>query len=133
MVECGAQATGGIFTDWKLVPDWDNIGFPIAECYPDGTFAITKPKGTGGLVSPATVSEQLVYEIGDPSAYKLPDVTCDFRNVKITQNTEDSVLVQGAKGYAPSRKLKVCATYLDGFRSTAVFLVGGKEAVAKGK
>ena len=132
LVECGAQATGGIFTDWQTVPDWDNIGFPIAECYEDGSFLITKPPGTGGLVTPATVAEQLVYEIRDPAAYKLPDVTCDFRNVSITQKENDSVLVQGAKGYAPSRVLKICATYLDGFRTTAVFSVGGKQAIAKG-
>jgi len=133
LVECGAQATGGIFTDWQTVPDWDNIGFPIAECYEDGSFLITKPPNTGGLVSPATVAEQLVYEIGDPAAYKLPDVTCDFRNVSITQKSNDSVLVQGAKGYAPSRFLKICATYLDGFRTTAVFSVGGNQAIAKGR
>lgn len=132
MLECGAQATGGIFTDWQSVPDWDNIGFPIAECYENGKFLITKPPSTGGLVTPATVSEQLVYEIGNPAKYMLPDVTCDFRNVSLTAQSEDSVLVQGAKGSPPLWMLKVCGTYMDGYRTTAVFSIFGKRAIAKG-
>ncbi|XP_076811697.1 uncharacterized protein LOC143458731 [Clavelina lepadiformis] len=133
LLECGAQSTGGVFTDWQTVPAWENIGFPIAECYQDGTFCVTKPPNTGGLVTPATVAEQLVYEIGDPSTYMLPDVTCDFTNVKMTQHAADSVLVTGAKGYAPTKDFKVCATYLDGFRTTVVFSIGGKRAIAKGR
>ena len=132
LLECGAQATGGIFTDWETVPEWDNIGFPIAECYEDGKFFITKPPSTGGLISPATVSEQLVYEIDNPAAYMLPDVTCDFQNVTITAESPDTVLVQGAIGFPPSWFLKVCGTYLDGYRSTAVFSVCGKRAIEKG-
>ncbi|XP_002122182.2 uncharacterized protein LOC100182932 [Ciona intestinalis] len=131
LLECGAQSTGGIFTDWEAVEGWDNIGFPVAECYEDGAFVLTKPDNTEGMVTPYTAAEQLVYEIGDPAAYILPDVVCDFRNVKMEQQAKDRVLVNGAKGYQPTDSFKVCATYLDGFRCTAVFSVGGKRAIAK--
>lgn len=131
LIECGAQSTGGIFTDWHQVPDWDNMGFPIVECAKDGKFIITKPDTTGGLVSTATVSEQLLYEIGDPQNYLLPDVTCDFTNVKLTQISDDNVLVEGAKGKAPTNKYKVSATFSDGYRTTAVCPIKGPRAVEK--
>ncbi|XP_072170735.1 uncharacterized protein [Diadema setosum] len=136
LVECGAQATGGIFTDWHLVPDWDNIGFPIVQCAPDGKFVLTKPPMTGGLVNKATVGEQLVYEIGDPRAYMLPDVTCDFSQVNLAEvkdNDEDGVLVTGVKGYNPSDSYKVSATFLEGYRATAVSTLAGPNSVAKGR
>ncbi|XP_071489029.1 uncharacterized protein [Diadema antillarum] len=136
LVECGAQATGGIFTDWHLVPDWDNIGFPIVQCAPDGKFVLTKPPMTGGLVNKATVGEQLVYEIGDPRAYMLPDVTCDFSQVNLAEvkdNDEDGVLVTGVKGYNPSDSYKVSATFLEGYRATAVSTLAGPNCVAKGR
>lgn len=87
LIECGCHATGGNFTDWRLsqANGWHNVGFPIAECYPDGTAIISKPPGTGGLVSVGTVSEQLVYEIHDPANYYLPDVIADFTTVKLEQ------------------------------------------------
>lgn len=131
ILECGAQATGGNFTDWQDVEGWEDMGFPIAECYADGRFIITKPDNTGGLVTPATVGEQILYELGDPAAYKLPDVTCDFRDVRLTQAWPDAVLVHGAKGRAPTRSLKVSATYQDGSRSTALLIMGGFEAAKK--
>ncbi|MGH0161643.1 UNVERIFIED_CONTAM: hypothetical protein FKN15_041774 [Acipenser sinensis] len=109
LIECGAQCTGGIFTDWYKVPDWDNIGFPIVECSSDGTFILSKPPKTGGLVSFGTVAEQLVYEIADPSHYLLPDVTCDFSKATITEVPDvegGAVKVQGAKGSSPSSDYK---------------------------
>ncbi|XP_030631847.1 uncharacterized protein LOC115813345 [Chanos chanos] len=136
LIECGAQATGGIFTDWHKVPDWDNMGFPVVECCADGSFVLSKPPKTGGLVSFGTVAEQLVYEIGDPQRYLLPDVICDFSRVTITEIPDvegGAVRVEGAKGSAPSADYKVCATYMDGFRATAVCPVGGPRAVEKAR
>lgn len=131
IIECGAQASGGLFTDWRDVPDWDNIGYPVAEISADGSFIVTKPKGTGGLVSFGTVAEQLVYEIGDPACYMLPDVTCDFSAVKIEEIGEHRVRVSNARGRPPSDRYKVSATYLDGFRAVAHMTIGGIDAREK--
>lgn len=131
IIECGAQASGGLFTDWRDVPDWDNIGYPIAEIAEDGSFIVSKPRGTGGLVSFGTVAEQLVYEIGDPACYRLPDVTCDFSAVKIEDLGDNRVRVSHAKGRPPSDRYKVSATYLDGFRAVAHMTIGGIDAREK--
>ncbi|KZL17944.1 hypothetical protein PsAD2_02677 [Pseudovibrio axinellae] len=116
LLECGTQVTGGNFTDWRDVPDVKKIGYPIATVYEDGSCDLSKPQGSGGLVSVGTVAEQLVYEIGDPQTYLLPDVTCDFSEVKIEQKTPDCVHVSGAKGRPAPESLKVSATWADGFR-----------------
>ncbi|MEZ5765596.1 MAG: acyclic terpene utilization AtuA family protein [Xanthobacteraceae bacterium] len=133
ILECGCQATGGIHTDWDKVPDWGNIGYPIAECRADGSFILTKPPETGGLVSPATVGEQLLYEIGDPANYILPDVVCDLTQVRMTQAGPDQVEVSGARGRAPTPYYKVTTTYLDGYRSGVQLTIVGFDAVNKAK
>lgn len=135
LIECGAQVTGGIFTDWELSHDWDNMGFPIVECYENGDFIVTKPPNTGGIVNTGTVAEQIVYEIGDPANYLLPDVTCKFSNVTLKQveDAADTIAVTGVTGKKPSDSYKVSATYMDGFRATAVSPVIGPHSVLKGE
>lgn len=134
LIECGCQATGGNFTDWAQVAgDWDRMGFPIAECYEDGSFVITKPDGTGGLVSPLTVGEQLVYEIDDPRAYRVPDVCCDFSGARLEQQAPQRVQVSGVRGRPPGAHYKVCATYGDGFRATFIQTVTGFDAARRAR
>ncbi|MHB8666421.1 MAG: acyclic terpene utilization AtuA family protein [Burkholderiales bacterium] len=131
IIECGCQATGGLFTDWESVPRWDDIGYPILECHADGSFVVTKAPGTGGLVSRAVVAEQMLYEMGDPGAYVLPDVVCDFTAVRIDEQGPERVRVSGARGFAPTPTYKVCATYPDGYRCTAVLNIIGIDAAKK--
>lgn len=133
ILECGAQATGGIFTDWHLSKDWDNIGYPIAEVSADGSFVLSKPEGTGGLVSTATVGEQMLYEISDPQAYILPDVACDFSEVTMEQVGTDQVRVSGARGRAPTDTYKVSATFQDGYRAGMYISITGIDAIAKAR
>ena len=133
IIECGAQATGGLHTDWETVPDWANIGYPVVECYADGRFLVQKPDDTGGLITPAVVGEQLLYEVGDPQAYLLPDVACDFSQVRISQVAKNSVEVRGAIGRPPSGSYKVSGTYQDGYRCIAVSPVIGIDAEKKAK
>lgn len=131
LLECGAQATGGLHTDWQDVPDWEDIGYPIAECRADGTFTMTKPERTGGLVNRAVIGEQMLYEIGDPGAYALPDVTCDFTGVRIEDVGPHRVEVSDVVGRPPSGLYKVSSTFADGFRVTVTLTLIGIEAVAK--
>ncbi|MBX3480836.1 MAG: DUF1446 domain-containing protein [Caulobacter sp.] len=133
VIECGAQATGGLFTDWEEVPDWAHIGYPVIECAADGSFVVTKPPGTGGLVSPAAVAEQILYEVGDPQGYALPDVVCDFTRVTVEAAGEQRVKVSGAKGYPPSGRYKACITWGDGWRFIGAMPVVGRDAAAKAR
>ncbi|MDP9893660.1 hypothetical protein J2W32_002274 [Variovorax boronicumulans] len=133
IIECGCQATGGLHTDWDTVPDWPHIGYPIVECSADGSFVVTKPAGTGGKLAPAVVGEQMLYEIGDPAAYLLPDVTADFTQVRIEQAGEHRVRVHGARGRAPTASYKVSATYVDGFKTAAQLTIVGFDAAAKAR
>ncbi len=131
IIECGTQCTGGLFTDWDTVPGWDDMGYPVAECAADGSCVITKPPGTGGLVTPATVAEQIVYEIGDPARYVLPDVVCDFSQVALVADGPDRVRVSGARGLPPTATCKVSITHAAGYRATAQMMIGGIAARAK--
>ncbi|TPX56508.1 hypothetical protein SpCBS45565_g08387 [Spizellomyces sp. 'palustris'] len=136
IIECGCQATGGNFTDWELSAHsanggWSNMGYPIVQVYRDGSFDVTKPPGTGGIVSVASVGEQMVYEVLDPGAYMLPDVTLDMRQVTLSQVGADCVHVAGAKGRAPSPYLKVSGVYQDGYKLSAELVLGGIDAKRK--
>jgi hypothetical protein len=136
IVECGCQATGGNFTDWKLSANsphggWANMGYPIVECYSDGTFIVTKPEKTGGIVSVGTVGEQMLYETLDPGAYMLPDVVVDIRQVRLVQVGPNRVQVQGARGRAPSPWLKVSGVHVKGYKISGELVIGGVEAREK--
>jgi hypothetical protein len=131
ILECGPQATGGNFTDWEDSHDIGNIGYPICEVSEDGSFITTKPEGTGGIVNVGTVSEQMLYEIGDPQQYILPDVTCDFSQVKIEQIAPNRVSVSSAQGHYPPETYKVCLTYMDGYRAGTYMTLYGANATAK--
>ena len=134
LIECGGQATGGLFTDWPEVDGYENLGFPVVEVSAeDGTIEVMKPDFTGGLLNRDTVTEQLLYEIGDPRAYILPDVVCDWTNVNIENSGDEGVKVSNAKGLPPTSSFKICSTYMDGYRGTSVNIIGGGNAVGKGR
>src|SRR6185437_531025 len=98
LIECGAQATGGLWCNWQALADLASVGYPIAEIEPDGSFTVTKPPETGGAVNRETVAEQLLYEVGDPAAYLTPDVTADFTSLQLSETGRDQVRVTGARG-----------------------------------
>jgi len=131
LLECGAQVSGGTFTDWRDVPDWANIGYPIGECHSDGTVVIAKPEGTGGLVSIGTVAEQILYEVSDPADYIVADVRCDFSQVQLEQIAPNRVRVSGAKGRAPTDTYKACITFDGGWRAIAYQPIIGEDAAEK--
>jgi hypothetical protein len=132
IIECGPQATGGTFTDWREVAaGWHDMGYPIVECRPDGSFIVTKPPATGGRVTSATVAEQITYEVHDPRRYLLPDVVCDFSAVQLQDFGGDRVRVSGARGTPPTPFYKASLTYADGFRCMATLMIVGAEAVER--
>lgn len=131
VLECGAQVTGGTFTDWRDVPDWANIGYPVGECRADGTFIVTKPDGTGGLVSIGTVAEQILYEVSDPTDYIVANVRCDFSNITLKQVGPNRVLVSGARGRPATDTYKACVTFDAGWRAVAYQPIIGEDAAEK--
>jgi hypothetical protein len=133
IVECGAQCTGGNFTDWRSVPDMARIGYPLIEAHADGSFVITKHAGTGGLVNPSTVAHQLAYEMGDPRAYLGPDVSADFTSFALEDLGSDRVRVRGVKGKQPTPTYKVSISYEDGWKAIGQLTISGPDALAKAK
>ncbi|WP_439100773.1 acyclic terpene utilization AtuA family protein [Congregibacter sp.] len=132
ILECGTQATGGNFTDWESIVDsLGSAGYPIASLSADGSFTVGKAAHTGGLVSVGTVGEQMLYEIGDPGAYVLPDVICDFTRVELSQLGPDLVGVSGARGHGAPPEYKVSATWTDGFRAGQIWTMIGRDAPKK--
>lgn len=130
--ECGAQATGGNFLgDWRSLPDMANVGFPIIEAYPNGEFIVTKHDGTGGRVSRETVSEQLLYEIGNPAEYITPDVVADFTSIRLEDLGGDRVRVYGVTGKPATPFLKVSASYADGYISFSSLTYSAPDALEK--
>ena len=133
LIECGAQATGGTFTDWEAVEGWADIGAPIVEVSADGSFILTKPEGSGGLVTCATVAEQMLYETSDPQAYIVPDVVLDMSKVRLMQVGSNRVRVSGAIGHPSTATLKTCATIDKGWRGVAYQPMIGPRAVARAR
>ncbi len=131
ILECGAQSSGGNFTDWEKVEDFTDIGFPIVQAYPDGEFFVTKHEGTGGLVSAMTVKEQLLYEIGDPADYITPDVIADFTSITVEEVEKNKVKVTGIKGHPDTPTYKVSASYNDGYKLAATLVYCWPDALKK--
>lgn len=130
--ECGAQCSGGnCLADWWTIPDMANVGFPIIEAAADGTFVVTKHPGTGGTVSLATVKEQIVYEMGDPTTYITPDVTADFTTIRLDQEGPDRVRVHGVKGRPATPFLKVSMAYSAGYKAVGTLVYAWPDAAAK--
>lgn len=128
VIECGPQCTGGNFDRWEDVPTFDDIGYPIAEVAADGSFVVTKPPGTGGMVTVDTVTAQLLYEIGDPRRYLTPDVVADFTSVTLTQEGPDRVAVTGARGEPPTSSYKVSISLSAGWKAVGQLVVAGRDA-----
>jgi hypothetical protein len=133
LIECGAQATGGLWCSWMEVPDLARVGYPIADIAEDGRFRIEKPPGSGGAINIETISEQLLYEVGDPSTYLTPDVTADFTSVKLTEITRDVVEVSDARGKPATDTYKVSIAYREGYASSGTLVVLGPEAERKAR
>ena len=134
IVECGAQCTGGnCLADWQNIPDFANIGYPIIEAEPDGTFSITKHPGTGGRVNLETVKEQLLYEIGDPRQYITPDVIADFTSIRLAQAGPDRVRATGITGSPRTDMLKVSISYAWGWRASGTLVYSAPQALEKAR
>ena len=133
IIECGAQVSGGNFTDWEQIDDFVDIGFPIIEAQPDGNFYVTKHEGTGGMVSEQTVKEQLLYEIGNPSEYITPDCVADFTSIKLKEEGNDRVYVHGITGRPETDTYKISASYNDGYKLSSTLVYSWPGALRKAK
>jgi Acyclic terpene utilisation family protein AtuA len=133
LIECGAQATGGLWCNWQEAPDLAAVGYPIAEVHSDGSFVLTKPPGTGGAVNRETVAEQLLYEVGDPSAYLTPDVVADFTSVQLTEQRPDVVHVGAGRGKPATDSYKVSIAYRDGYTASGTLVIAGPGAIVKAR
>src|SRR5262245_55250864 len=133
IIECGAQSTGGNFTDWRRIRDFEHIGYPVIEVSPDGSFIVTKHAGTGGAVTVRTVTEQLVYEMGDPRSYITPDVVADFGSARLEQVGRDRVRVWGVRGRPAPGSLKVSCSYFDGWKASGGLIISAPEAAQKAR
>ena len=134
IIECGAQCSGGnCLRDWRAIRGLEDPGYPIVEALPDGSFVVTKHPKTGGLVSVATVTEQLVYEMGDPTSYITPDCIADFTTVRLEQQGPDRVLVTGIKGRPATDSLKVSVSYSHGFKAVGTLVYVWPEALDKAR
>jgi hypothetical protein len=132
IIECGAQCSGGnCLYDWRSIPDLANVGYPLVEARRDGSFVVTKHPATGGRVSVPTVTEQLVYEMGDPHSYITPDVIADFTTISLAPDGENRVLVSGIKGKPPTDKLKVSVAYRAGFKAVGSLVYSWPDALEK--
>jgi len=134
IIECGAQCSGGnCLYDWQTIPDLANVGYPIVEAKSDGTFVVTKHPNTGGRVSIPSVTEQLVYEMGDPHSYITPDVVADFTSIQLAADGENRVRVFGIKGRPATDKLKVSIAYRAGFKAVGTLVYSWPDALPKAK
>jgi len=134
IIECGAQCSGGnCLYDWRNVPDLANVGYPIVDARPDGTFVVTKHPLTGGRISVPSVTEQLVYEMGDPHSYITPDVIADFTSIQLEQDGPDRVRVFGIQGRPPTDKLKVSIAYRAGFKAVGTLVYAWPDALDKAR
>jgi hypothetical protein len=134
IVECGAQCTGGnCQSDWQNIPDMANVGYPIIEAEPDGSFVITKHKGTGGRVDIHSVKEQLLYELGDPKRYLTPDCVADFTSIQIASDGPDRVRVSGIRGGPRPPTLKLSISFADGWKATGTLVYTWPQALEKAK
>lgn len=134
IIECGAQCTGGnCQVDWPQIPDLANIGYPIVEAEPDGTFVVTKHPGTGGSVTTDGVKEQLLYELGDPISYIVPDCIADFTTVKVQDDGPDRVRVTGIKGRPRPEMLKLSISYLYGYKAVGTLVYSRPQAIEKAR
>src|SRR5262249_37476260 len=132
VIECGAQATGGLWCNWQEA-DLANVGYPIADIAADGSFTVSRPPGTGGAVNVETVSEQLLYEVGDPARYLTPDVVADFTSVTLAETAPEVVTVRDARGRPAPDRYKVSIAYRDGYAASGTLVIAGPRAADRAR